>query len=204
MKLYYGPGTCAVGVWIALEWAGADYEVERVVTGSEEYRKINPVGAVPALDLGDGKIRTQASSLLKYIANKFPENNLGPDAGPERTQEFDEIADFLSADFHPSFKGFFGASAFTLDGNEDDVQKVKEASFKQIDEAMQLLDRRLDGKDYLYGNRPTVLDPLAFVMSRWAQYTPKSWDQYPNVKRFSENMLKDPAVVAIMEKSVAK
>ena len=30
MKLYYAPGTCAVACWIALEWAGADYEVEKL------------------------------------------------------------------------------------------------------------------------------------------------------------------------------
>ena len=50
MKLYYAPGTCAVACWIALEWAGADYEVEKVQLGTDEYRKINPLGAVPALD----------------------------------------------------------------------------------------------------------------------------------------------------------
>ena len=29
MKLYYAPGTCSLACWIALEWAGADYEVEK-------------------------------------------------------------------------------------------------------------------------------------------------------------------------------
>ena len=40
MKLYYAPESCAVAIWIALEWAGAAYEVENVELGSEEYMKI--------------------------------------------------------------------------------------------------------------------------------------------------------------------
>ncbi|TFV01801.1 glutathione S-transferase, partial [Bacillus stratosphericus] len=52
MKLYYAPGTCALACWIALEWAGADYEAVRADYASEEYKRINPLATVPALDIG--------------------------------------------------------------------------------------------------------------------------------------------------------
>ncbi|MDO5050647.1 MAG: hypothetical protein Q4D68_02820 [Moraxella equi] len=39
MKLYYASGTCALACWIALEWAKADYSVEKVKMHSEEYKK---------------------------------------------------------------------------------------------------------------------------------------------------------------------
>lgn len=42
MKLYYAPGTCALACWIALKWAGADYEAVRADYASEEYKRINP------------------------------------------------------------------------------------------------------------------------------------------------------------------
>lgn len=73
MKLYYAPGTCALSVWISLEWAGADYEVEQVKLGSDEYKKINPLGAVPALDTGNEKIKTQANAILQYVADLYPD-----------------------------------------------------------------------------------------------------------------------------------
>lgn len=73
MKLYYAPGTCAVACWIALEWAGADYEVEKVQLGTDEYRKINPLGAVPALDIGEGIVRGELAAILRYVLHKYPE-----------------------------------------------------------------------------------------------------------------------------------
>ncbi|VHL97363.1 glutathione S-transferase [Streptococcus pyogenes] len=72
MKLYYAPGTCALACWIAMEWAQLDYEVEKVKLGSEEYLKINPLRMVPALQLDDGQIITQAGTILTFIAKQAP------------------------------------------------------------------------------------------------------------------------------------
>ena len=77
MKLYYAPGTCALACWIALEWAGADYEAVRADYKSEEYQRINPLGAVPALDIGGKRAMTQAPAILQYIADTHPESRLG-------------------------------------------------------------------------------------------------------------------------------
>ena len=72
MKLYYAPGTCALACWISLEWAGADYEVERVDPASDAYRRINPLGMVPALDVGASRPMTQADAILQYVAERYP------------------------------------------------------------------------------------------------------------------------------------
>lgn len=125
MKLYYAPESCAVAIWIALEWAGAAYEVENVELGSEEYMKINPSGAVPALDTGDGKIKTQAGPLLSYIAEKYPEADLGPDEGTEERFRFEEISEFLTADYHPAFWPLFVPEEFTVSTDEDDLENIQ-------------------------------------------------------------------------------
>ena len=82
MKLYYAPGTCALACWIALEWAGADYEAVRADYKSEEYQRINPLGAVPALDIGGKRAMTQAPAILQYIADTHPESRLGSNEIP--------------------------------------------------------------------------------------------------------------------------
>ena len=54
LTLYYTPGTCAQAVRIALEEAGAPYDLVRVdfAAGQQrtpEYLAVNPKGRVPAL-----------------------------------------------------------------------------------------------------------------------------------------------------------
>ena len=59
---------------------------------------------------------------------------------------------------------------------------------------MKSLDNLLEGKDYLYNNKRSVLDAYAYVMVRWTDEFEKSWKEYPNVKRFVENLENDEAV----------
>jgi Glutathione S-transferase, N-terminal domain len=52
MKLYYLPGSCALGPHIALEYSGLTYEAVRVERGRQTdpaYLAINPLGRVPTL-----------------------------------------------------------------------------------------------------------------------------------------------------------
>lgn len=51
MKLYVLPGSCALACHIALEWAGAEYELEvltRDALRSERYASVNPKAKVRA------------------------------------------------------------------------------------------------------------------------------------------------------------
>lgn len=101
MKLYYAPGTCALGVHVALIWSGQPYEIEQVELGSEEYKQINPLGAVPALVDGDSGVMSQAESLFHYISAKFPEKKMTGGDSLEERQKYDQWLSFLSSDYTP-------------------------------------------------------------------------------------------------------
>ena len=81
MKLYYFTGSCALAPHIALEWAGADYELsemKRSETRAPEFLKKNPAGKVPVLELDDGRCIAQVNAVLQFIAETWPEAGLGP------------------------------------------------------------------------------------------------------------------------------
>lgn len=163
MKLYYAPGTCALACWISLEWSGLDYEVERVKLGSEEYLKVNPLGMVPALDVPDYKIVTQANAVLNYIAASSPESQLGPDADLQAQTEFNEIMAFLTGDSHPSFWPIFSPNRYTVSKKADELDAVVQAAYQRVDRAMTFLDGLIGDTDHVYRNQRTVADPYAFV-----------------------------------------
>ena len=64
--------------------------------GSDEYRKINPLGMVPALSDGTSRIMTQADAILKYLAAKFPDARLGSEPGLMAEFDLDEALAFLT------------------------------------------------------------------------------------------------------------
>ena len=56
----------------------------------DAYRRINPLGMVPALQDGGPRVMTQADAILKYIAARHPEAMLGAGEGLAAEFEMDE------------------------------------------------------------------------------------------------------------------
>lgn len=200
MKLYYAPGTCALACWIALEWAKADYETVRADYASEEYRRINPLAAVPALDIGGPRAMTQAAAILQYIASKHPEAGIGANAGLENAFELNETLSFLASDLHPAFWPIFFPQRYTTETGEAALESVKTAAHARIDRAMQHLDKLIaQGNGHVYQGKRSIADAYAFVMARWTDYVPKTWKDYPNVAAFMQRMQDDASVRKVMQ-----
>ena len=98
LTLYYHTGACSLAPHIALEWIGEPYETKAIKFGDKEYLKINPAGAVPALDTGEGWILTQAAAVLRYLADRFPQAGIAPDGSPRDEAEADRWSSFITGD----------------------------------------------------------------------------------------------------------
>ncbi len=89
MRLYYCPRTRSfTSLWM-LEEVGAPYEIVRVdirAAGhpTDAYKRVNPMGKVPALE-DDGVGFGETAAILLYLADKFPNAKLAPaPADPKR------------------------------------------------------------------------------------------------------------------------
>lgn len=203
MKLYYAPGTCALACWIALEWAGAEFEPVKANPHAPEFIRINPLAQVPALDLGEERARTQAGAILEWVADHWPDADLGAGAGAddEARFRFFETMAFLTGDFHPAFWPWFVPQRYTTDPSEGAKAAARAAAVPRIDRVMTYLDGLIGDTDHVIGNRRTVADAYAYVMARWTGRLDKTWRDYPNVARFMTAMEADPAVQKVLKAS---
>lgn len=201
MKLYYSPGSCSLACWIALEWTGADYDVEKADPKSERYRMINPLGMVPAIDIGGARPMTQADAILQYIADLYNDKDLGADPGLEAHLEFNEAMCFLTGDFHPAFWPFFTPERFTIKDDAESLASVRTAANARVDRSLTYLDGLIGDSGHVYRKKRTVADAYAFVMTRWSENFPKTWRDYDNLAAFMRSMSSDPAVARVIERS---
>lgn len=90
MKLYYSPGACSLSPHIVLREGGFDFALERVdlktgvTEAGRDYKTINPLGYVPALELDDGEVLTEGPAIVQYLADRVPDRRLAPPAGAWR------------------------------------------------------------------------------------------------------------------------
>ena len=202
MKLYYAPGTCAVACWIALEWAGTDFEAIKADFASPEFQRVNPLAQVPALDIGGPRAMTQANAILTYIADTHPAAKLGAaSSDPQDQFEFNETMAFLTGDFHPAFWPYFAPQRYTTERTPQALDIIRTASHARIDRVMQHLDRLIGDSVHVHQGRRTVADAYAYIMTRWTAKLPKTWQDYPNVARFFAAMEQDAQVQEVMRQS---
>src|SRR5258708_739146 len=105
MKLFFSPGACSLAPHIALFESGLKFETEKVDLRTKEYRggdytKINPKGYVPALQLDNGEVLTEAAIVLQYIADQKPEKKLFPKFGTWERYRAMEMLHFVSTELH--------------------------------------------------------------------------------------------------------
>jgi glutathione S-transferase len=87
MKLYYATGSSSLFPHIVLHEAGLPFEPIKIeehtkeITGGGDYRRVNPLGTVPALALDYGTLITEGAVIAQYVADLIPEKQLAPPNG---------------------------------------------------------------------------------------------------------------------------
>lgn len=199
LQLYYSPGACSLAPHLVLEWIGAPYEAIRVKLGDPDYAKINPAGAVPTLDTGEGWVLTQAGAVQHYLARRFPEARLGADGSLREEAELDRWSHFLTGDLHPAFFPLFSPQRYTSAREPAALEAVKSAAKDLVAKKLDLLDAHLDGQDHMLGGRRTYLDAYVLPMFRWARaMTPDVFSARANCARLLALLEADPAAKKVM------
>lgn len=183
--LYYSPGACSLATQVILHELDQAVEIKNVQQ-VENFKSINPVGAVPVLldddllnadeESGD-KALTEGAAIILYLLQKH-ENTLLPATGYEYQQGVENIM-FANATMHPAYSRLFFIAQAISDENIHD-KKVKQAAFNAAAESIsnlwqvveQKLSMQVDGGLFLGGTKPSAADILLSVYSRWGASFP--------------------------------
>lgn len=188
---------------IALEEAKLPFELIYVGKNAsedvkKEFLKVNPLGAVPAFQLDNGKILTQNIAILEYIADLKPETGLLDKPGTLERAEIMRWLSFVASDLHKSFSPIFRIANITT--NIDAQKDIKNWFFSNIDKYLSILENHLQDKKYLASERFTIADCYLYTVYQWTETISFPVDKYPALNRYSNNISKRPTVIAVHER----
>lgn len=193
MKLYYMPGACPLATHIVLAWTGAECEgvkLDHDALHQPDFLRINPMGAVPALDI-DGEIMTQNAGILTYLAEAYPDAALLGDGSPRQAAEVHRWLGFVNSDMHPAFTPLFGATGYL--GDETVIEKTKDHAKRRLRKMFEIVDAQLKGRDWVTGAR-SIADAYLYVMIRWAKSVGVDLSGLDEVARYGARMAEDAGV----------
>jgi glutathione S-transferase len=203
--LYYSPGSCSTAAHILLEECGADYQVKRVNLAegeqrTDEYRKINVHGKVPALVINE-QIITQNAAILPFISGQFPKSNLTP-SDPIDYAKCVELVGWLASAVHPAFGLALHPErpAGGADVEENTIDLISKNGHNIFWNNLEEIDGRLKGKDWVMGAQYTFADPYTLVFYAWGKRLGQPMSQLENYTAWKDRMLARPAVHRVLDK----
>jgi glutathione S-transferase len=146
---------------------------------------VNPKNQVPALVLDDGQVLTEVGVISQYLADRKPGNDVLPPSGTMDRYRVMEWLSFVSSELHKSFAPLFRPNT------PDDYKTISKANLAQ---RFDWLEKVLDGKQYLTGDKFTAADAYLFVVSRWSPRVGIDLAKWPNLTAFIARVAARPKV----------
>lgn len=169
-------------------------------TNSPKFRRINPMGQIPAMRDGE-LILTESLAITLYLAQQY-----GGELGPKDATESAEAVNWA----------FFGATAIephaldvmmTVNRGDTDTAEGKVILDKALDplhRALSRMDQHLLHRDFVMGERFTVADILVAECTRYAQSLPGLVQEYPSLHHWLATCQQRPAFGEFWAKRLAE
>ena len=195
MKLYYSPGACSLSPHIVAREAGIPLQLVKVDTGTKtideqgDFWKVNPKGYVPALELEGGEVLTEGPAIVQHLADLKPAAALAPANGTLDRVRVQEMLNFITSEIHKTYTPLFNPSAHPA---------VREDRLAYLAKRYAYLEKLLEGRQYLVGERFTIADAYLFVVTTWARAVKFDLSGFPNVQAFQKRIGSRKAVIEAM------
>jgi glutathione S-transferase len=196
MKLYYSPGACSLSPHIVALEAGIPLELKKVdlskktLEDGSDYRKINPRGYVPALEIAPGRVLTEGPAVVQYLADLKPESGLAPKNGTWERYKLQEALNFVTSELHKGLGGLFNPAV---------TPEWRKGILDRLALRLQALDEMLGEHDYLAGDAFSVADAYLFTVLGWTRPLKIDLAPYANIAAYLARVGARPKVQEAMK-----
>jgi glutathione S-transferase len=170
LTLFYAPRTKSGRVRWMLEELGVTYELklidlEKGEHNRIEYRRIHPLGEVPAL-IDDDLILVDSTAICMYLADRFADRNMSPPAGSADRGRYYQWMALASTAVEPIVQTIFDTTVVSPDPQKS--PPILAAAMQRWREVGKMLDVAMAGRAYFVGERMTAVDVVIGSILMWA------------------------------------
>jgi glutathione S-transferase len=201
LTFYYAPMTSATRVHWALEELGVPYEKVKLDLGAgdqkkPEYLALNPNGKVPLLVV-DGTPVFESLAILIYLGETYGvDKGLFPAPGVARADAFKWMA-WANVSLGDAMMRMIRNLGERFPAEQRNVAAGEQAK-KDAHELWGMVDRALEGKEYLVGNSFTLVDLAVGGFVMISSRLGVDLGAYKNVQAWSARCNARPALGRVM------
>jgi glutathione S-transferase len=204
MKLYdsaLAPNPRRVRIFLAekgLSVPAEQVDLAKSENRSEEFRRKNPLGQLPVLELDDGTCISESVAICRYFEVLHPEPPLLGAPGDAREQALVEMWQRrMELDLFRHVTGAFQNLHAFFQGRIEQVPAYGEVCRRTARERLAWLDGELAGRPFVAGDRYTIADITALVAVDFGRTVDVRIDpEQKNLARWHETVSARPSAKA--------
>jgi glutathione S-transferase len=196
MKLYYSPGVCSLSPHILMREAGLTFDLIKVdyaskqLPGGGDYRRLNPLGYVPLLELDNGELLAEGPAIVQYLGDLKPEAGLVPAQGSFARYRLQEWLGFINSELHKPYSALFDSSY---------PAELKAQIRTKIGQRLDYAVERMNGQAWLVGERFGAADAYLFTVLEWSRFVDIDLSPWPSLQAHVARVRQRPAVRAALQ-----
>jgi glutathione S-transferase len=193
VKLYHAPMTRSIRTYWLLEELGIPYELSLVTFTPPKVPFSQPVpwGKLPAIE-DDGVAMFESGAILEYLLERYGNGRLAPKAGTPERAAFLQWVHFAEATATPPLGDIVRHTIFKPEAER--IPAVVEDARARVAACLAVVERALDGKDYLLGAEFSAADVMMGVTLLIARRLKAFDDRYPKLAAYLARLEARPAL----------
>lgn len=196
-QLYWYKAASSLAPMAVLEESGVAYEAVEVDAAIGEHKdaaycEIHPLGLIPALRLPDGRTVFESAGIVMFLADRHPEAGIAPDPASAERAFYNQWLFYLADTLYPTYNRYYWAARFSTD--PADSERIKARCTEILIVQWEVLERALDGRDWLVGDNCTAADIYMQMVTTWDANPEEFQERCPNVARVAQGTAARPGV----------
>jgi glutathione S-transferase len=201
-KLYGVKKWGSLGPQCILEELGVAYEIVWLTAEdrSGPYRKINPLGLVPSLQLADGRVVFESSAIVTHLTDAHP-SDLAPRPGMPDHALYLSWLTWLNAEIYSTMNAAeFLESEDNTVGDAASRAALADAIRRKVDGLFDIVERRLsETGGFMLGAKVSAVDHYLMMVTLWTRPNRRAlYERCPRIGRVVSAINARPAVAKVL------
>lgn len=203
-KLYWHPYASSYAPMAVLEELGVEFELHEVdydggETSTPEYRRVQPLGLIPALGLNDGSSMFESAAIILYLCDLHREADLAPSTTDDNRGHYLQWMLFLAGTIYPSYNRYYHPERYTA--SAAGAEGVKKQAADTVLKQWKVIENSLavDGP-WLLGFRFSAADIYLQMMTTWHERPGDLFADFPRLSNLAERVIQRTACRKAIER----
>ena len=206
--LYWNPAASSLAPMAVLEEAGVPYGLHRVDSDGGEcdspgYRKVQPLGLIPALRLPDDSTIFESAAIVQFLSDRHASGTLAPAVDEPDRPRYLQWLHYMAGTIYPTYNRYFwparySASPEGLDEIRSHVGEIVLAQWQVVEDSLER-----DGP-WLLGERFCAGDIYLQMMTTWHKSPAELLYRFPRIRELAKAVLARDACQTAFQKHAFK